>query len=128
MNRVTSWLRNIRISQIVVVFLVGFMFLLGQAFTYVNVAQADVKTPEGTYYKGVPDELGEIKNDTQTTNSGNPLKSAADNIRQKLNLDEETPQATKDFLKSTKNAVGDKVQPLTETKEGYYKTPPASKR
>ena len=124
MNRVTSWLRNIRISQIVVVFLVGFMFLLGQAFTYVNVAQADVKTPEGTYYKGVPDELSEIKNDTQTTNSRNPLKSAADNIREKLNLDEETPRSTKDFLKSTKNAVEDKVQPLTETKEGYYRTAP----
>ncbi|MBC6430250.1 hypothetical protein FM036_05125 [Nostoc sp. HG1] len=125
MNRVTSWLRNIRISQIVVVFLVGFMFLLGQAFTYVNVAQADVITPEGTYYKGIPDGQGEIRNDTQTTKSQNPLKEAADNIREKLNLDEETPRATKEFLKSTTNTVGDKVQPLTGTKEGYYRTPPS---
>ncbi|MEH2437225.1 MAG: hypothetical protein V7K25_23810 [Nostoc sp.] len=125
MNRVTSWLRNIRISQIVVVFLVGFMFLLGQAFTYVDVAQADVVTPEGTYYKGIPDGQGEIKNDSQTTKTQNPLKEAADTIREKLNLDEETPRATKEFLKSTKNQVEETVQPLTETKEGYYRTPPS---
>ncbi len=121
MNRVSSWLRNIRISQILVVFLVGFMFLLGQAFTYVNVAQADVKTPEGTYYKGIPDEL----NNPQIENTGNRLKSAADTIREKLNLDEETPRATKEFLKSTKSKVEETVQPLTETKEGYYQNPPS---
>ncbi|MBW4424764.1 MAG: hypothetical protein KME50_09995 [Nostoc desertorum CM1-VF14] len=121
MNRVISWLRNIRISQIVVVFLVGFMFLLGQAFSDVSVAQADVKTPEGTYYKGIPDEL----NNPQVENTGNRLKSAADNIREKLNLDEETPRSTKEFLKSTKNKVEETVQPLTETKEGYYRNPPS---
>ncbi|MEA5622090.1 hypothetical protein [Nostoc sp. UHCC 0251] len=127
MNRVTSWLRNIRISQILVVFLVGFMFLLGQAFSYVSVAQADVITPEGTYYKGIPDEQGEIRNDTQTTNSQNPLKQAADNIREKLNLDEETPRATKEFLNSTKNKVRENGQALTETEEGYYRTPAATR-
>jgi hypothetical protein len=121
MNRLISWLRNIRISQIVVVFLVGFMFLLGQAFTYVDVAQADVKTPEGTYYKGIPDEL----NSHQVENTGSRLKSAADNIREKLNLDEETPQSTKEFLKSTKNKVQDAVQPLSGQKEGYYNNPPS---
>ncbi|MDZ7952092.1 hypothetical protein [Nostoc sp. DedQUE09] len=120
MNRVTSWLRNIRISQIVVVFLVGFMFLLGQAFTYVNVAQADVKTPEGTYYKGIPDELNNSQGDT-----GHGLKSAADNIREKLNLDEETPRSTKEFLKSAKNKVEETLQPSSGQKEGYYQNPPS---
>lgn len=123
MNRVISWLRNIRISQVLVVFLVGFMFLLGQAFSFANIAQADVKTPEGTYYKGVPDQQGEIRNDTQIRNAQNPLKEAGDNIREKLNLDEETPRATKDFLNSTRNKVGENVQPLTKTEEGYYRTP-----
>ncbi|MFN6482991.1 MULTISPECIES: hypothetical protein [unclassified Nostoc] len=125
MNRLTSWLRNIRISQIVVVFLVGFMFLLGQAFTYVDVAQADVTTPEGTYYKGVPEGQGEIRNDSQTTKTQNPLKEAANTIREKLNLDEEAPRSTKEFLKSTKNKVEEAGQPLTQTKEGYYRTPPS---
>ncbi|MEH2272158.1 MAG: hypothetical protein V7K68_27675, partial [Nostoc sp.] len=76
MNRVISSLRNIRISQILVVFLVGFMFLLGQAFSYANIAQADVKTPEGTYYKGTPNEQSEIRNDTQIRDGQNPLKGA----------------------------------------------------
>ncbi|MHC5724823.1 MAG: hypothetical protein ACYTXY_11905 [Nostoc sp.] len=125
MNRVISSLRNIRISQILVVFLVGFMFLLGQAFSYANVAQADtVKTPEGIYYKGTPDE-GSIRNDTQISNTKNKLKGAVDNIREKLNLDEETPEATKEFLKSTKNTVGETVEPLTGDKEGYYHNAPS---
>ncbi len=110
MNQVISWLRNIRISQILVVFLVGFMFLLGQAFSYVNVAQAEtVKTPEGIYYKGTPDE-GEIKNDTQIRNAPNPLTEVADKIREKLNLDEETPPATKEFFDPARNITGDNAR------------------
>jgi hypothetical protein len=110
MNQVISWLRNIRISQILVVFLVGFMFLLGQAFSYVNVAQAEtVKTPEGIYYKGTPDE-GEIKNDTQIRNAPNPLTEVADKIREKLNLDEETPRATKEFFDPARNITGDNAR------------------
>ncbi|MEH2022769.1 hypothetical protein [Nostoc sp.] len=121
MNRVISWLRNIRISQIVVVFLVGFMFLLGQAFSYANIALADVKTPEGTYYKGTPNEQGEMRNDTQNTqNSQNPLQSAVDNIREKLNLDEKAPEATKEFFDPAKNTTGDKTSSSDADKEGYY--------
>ncbi|WP_414515356.1 hypothetical protein [Nostoc sp. PCC 9305] len=126
MNRVISWLRNIRISQIVVVFLVGFMFLLGQAFSYTNIALADVKTPEGTYYKGVPNEQGEIRNDTQINNnqkSQNPIKSAVDNIRDKLNLDEKTPEATKEFFDPNTNRAGDQTSSFTKTREGTYRTP-----
>ncbi|MEH2061330.1 MAG: hypothetical protein V7K50_03510 [Nostoc sp.] len=117
MNRVISKLQNIRISQILVVFLVGFMFLLGQAFTSVNVAQADVKTPEGIYYKGTPNEQGEIRNDTQIKNSKNPLKGAVENIREKLNLDEKTPEATKEFFDPAKNKA--------QSSEGYYQNPPS---
>lgn len=125
MNRVISWLRNIHISQIIVVFLVGFMFLLGQAFSDINVAQADVKTPEGTYYKGIPEGKGEIKNDTQTTNTQNPLKEAADNIREKLNLDEKTPRATKEFFDPSTNEAGDKASSSDANREGYYQNPPS---
>ena len=125
MNRVSSWLQNIRISQILVVFLVGFMFLLGQAFSYVSVAQADVITPEGTYYKGIPEGQGEIRNDTQRTNTQNPLKGAADNIREKLNLDEKTPRATKEFFDPAKNRAADKSSSYDGNREGYYQTPPS---
>ncbi|MEH1812400.1 MAG: hypothetical protein V7K26_27285 [Nostoc sp.] len=125
MNRLNSWLRNIRISQILVVFLVGFMFLLGQAFSYVDVAQADVLTPEGTYYKGAPNGQSESRNDdTQIGNTQNPLKSAADTIREKLNLDEKAPRATKEFFDPAKNTAGEKASSSGE-REGYYQNPPS---
>ncbi|MDZ8107881.1 MAG: hypothetical protein RM338_19990 [Nostoc sp. DedQUE12a] len=124
MNRLISWLKNIRIRQMIVVFLVGFMFLLGQAFSYGNTAQADVITPEGTYYKGVPDGQGDIRNDNQIGNTQNKLKSAVDNVRQKLNLDEETPRATKEFFDSTKNKAADKTNRLQRDTQGYYQYSP----
>ncbi|MEH2175325.1 hypothetical protein [Nostoc sp.] len=126
MNRVISWLQKIRISQIVVVFLVGFMFLLGQAFSYTNIALADLKTPEGTYYKGAPNEQGEIRNDTQINNtqkSQNPIKGAVDNIREKLNLDEKPPEATKEFFDPSTNRSADKTSSYEGSREGYYRTP-----
>ncbi len=123
MNQVISRLRNIRLSQILVVFLAGFMFLLGQAFSYVDVAQADVKTPEGTYYKGIPDELRETRNDSRIRDAQNPLKETADNIREKLNLDEKTPRATKEFFDPAKNRAGDKASSYGADREGYYQNP-----
>ncbi|MFN6495940.1 MAG: hypothetical protein RMX65_002680 [Nostoc sp. DedQUE01] len=124
MNQLISWLKNIRIRQMIVVFLVGFMFLFGQAFSYGNVAQADVITPEGTYYKGVPDGQGDIRNDNQIRNTQNKLKNAADNVREKLNLDEKTPRATKEFFDSTKNKAADRTSRSQRDTEGYYQYPP----
>jgi hypothetical protein len=43
-------------------------------------------------------------------NSRNKLKGAADNIREKLNLDEPLPKSTKNFL----NQVDEKVEKVTE--------------
>jgi hypothetical protein len=119
MNRLISGLRNMHIRQIVVVFLVGFMFLLGQAFSYTNIAQADVKTPEGTYYKRIPDSQGEIRNDTQIKSSENKLKSLADNVRNKLNLNEKTPQATKEFFDSTKDRAENQTRKFDRETKGY---------
>jgi hypothetical protein len=63
-----------------------------------------VRTPEGIYYKGTPDN-------NPIENSQNKLSKAANTIRQKLNLDEDTPQATKDFVSSVKSKVGEVVNP-----------------
>ncbi|MDF5710155.1 MAG: hypothetical protein PUP90_21425 [Nostoc sp. S4] len=123
MNRLNSWLKNIRIRQIVVVFLVGFMFLLGQAFSYGNVAQADVTTPEGTYYKATPDSQGEIRNDKQIGNVQNKLKDTIDNVREKLNLDEKPPRATREFFDSTKDTDVNNSSGIYESPEGRYRTP-----
>ncbi|BAY07932.1 hypothetical protein [Calothrix sp. NIES-2098] len=172
MTRVFSWIQNVIVRRIMVVFLMGLAFLGMQSFGYSNrmVAQADVKTPEGIYYKGTPDNVsnsGNDKNllnkaiDTLKPNSGdnvrrnfnddqgyysnrsysdntanrsnigdtvktpegiyykgtpdnnpiensqNKLGKAASNIREKLNLDEDTPRSTKEFVNSAKNKVGE---------------------
>ena len=129
MNHLSSWMKNI-LRQTVIVFLIGLTFLGVQAFSYGNamlVAQAEtVKTPEGIYYKGTPDE-SEIRNDQQLHNVQNNLKGAADNIREKLNLDEPVPQSTKKFLKSTERKVEREVKPITGSPKGYYQETPSSR-
>ncbi|KYC41780.1 hypothetical protein WA1_17270 [Scytonema hofmannii PCC 7110] len=83
----------------------------------------NVTTPEGTYYKSTPDAGNYSNNDRYSQNSGNPLKDAADNVREKLNLDEPLPRSTKEFLNSTEKRVEKTVQPVTRTPEGYYQEP-----
>lgn len=120
-----------RLRQIIVVFLVGFTFLLGQGFSCVSVAQADVTTPEGIYYKGTPDDWGQNRNQpdqrqklNESQRSGsNPLKDAAKAVGDKLNLNEETPRSTREFFDSGRNqATKDST---VRTPEGiYYKGTP----
>ena len=197
MNRVSSWLRNHFLGQIVTVFLVGFIFFTVQAFSSSNAfAEETVKSPSGYYYKGTPDasetgsirdgdklvesaksnlkdaadnirqgaknlgnpseepherasvtrteieqaqggtvkspygyyykgtpEEGKVEKHANNIKSENPLKEIADNVREKLNLDEPLPESTKEFLNSTEKSVEKVVEPITRTKEGYYQTP-----
>jgi hypothetical protein len=78
-----------------------------------------VKSPLGTYYKGTPN--ASLETDTKSVDTGkNPLQKIADNVRQKLNLDEPLPESTKEFLDSTEKRVEKAVEPITGTKEGYH--------
>jgi len=125
MNRVISWIQNILLRQILVVFLVAATFFVGQSFAYgtAMMAQANtVQTPEGTYYKGTPDSEG-IRNDNQVRNAQNRLRNTADNVREKLNLDEDTPRATKEFGKSVQRKIGETVNQNTQNEGGYYQQP-----
>lgn len=125
MNRVISWVQNILLRQILVVFLVAATFFVGQSFISgtAMIAQADtVQTPEGTYYKGTPNNEG-IRNDNQVRNAQNRLKGAADNVREKLNLDEETPRATKEFGRNVQRKVGKTINSNTQNEGGYYQQP-----
>ncbi|MBW4672042.1 MAG: hypothetical protein KME60_32610 [Cyanomargarita calcarea GSE-NOS-MK-12-04C] len=81
-----------------------------------------VKSPYGYYYKGTPEE-GKVENHANNIKSANPLKEIADNVREKLNLDEPLPESTKEFLNSTEKSVEKAVEPITGIKEGYYQTP-----
>ncbi|MDP5337644.1 MAG: hypothetical protein NWQ28_03600 [Nodularia sp. (in: cyanobacteria)] len=124
MKRLFSWLQNILLRQIIGVFLIAFAFFSFQTFNYGNdmmLAKADtVKTPEGIYYKGTPDNNASIRNDQQIDHAQKNLKETAENVREKLNLDEPTPRATKEFLDSVQTQVEDTVEPITGTRHGYY--------
>ncbi|WP_017654587.1 hypothetical protein [Fortiea contorta] len=124
MTRILSKLQNLLLSQIIIIFLVGIAFFGLQSFNYGSTmlsAQADtIRTPEGVYYKGTPDNEGALRSNDQVENARKSLKETGDNIREKLNLDENTPEATKDFLESVKNKVGETVEPITGNKRGYY--------
>ncbi|TVP60887.1 MAG: hypothetical protein EA343_16035 [Nodularia sp. (in: Bacteria)] len=124
MNRVFSWLQKMLLRQMIIVFMIGAAFFSFQIFNYGNnmmLAKADtVKTPEGIYYKGTPDNNASIRNDGQVNNAQKNLKETAENVREKLNLDQPTPRATKEFLDSVQNQVEDTVEPITGSQHGYY--------
>jgi hypothetical protein len=75
-----------------------------------NKSGETVKSPYGYYYKGTPDE--NVSNQVLDSAKRN-LKDTAENVREKLNLDEPAPEATKDFLQSAKEKVGEAVESLT---------------
>lgn len=59
-------------------------------------------------------------NNPYVENSRNNLKETADNVREKLNLDQPIPQSTKDFLNEVQNNFEDMVEPITGEEHGYY--------
>lgn len=89
-----------------------------------NVGDA-VKTPESFSYKATPNEDNYSKGNKLSEDSKNPLKEAVENVREKLNLDEELPRSTKEFLKSSEKKVEKTVEPVTGRTEGYYQKNPA---
>ena len=84
-----------------------------------NSTGETVISPTGIYYKGTPEEA-KLGNKASNADSKNPLKSFAENVKEKLNLDEPVPESTKEFLDSTEERVEKVVEPITGTKEGYY--------
>ena len=84
-----------------------------------NSTGETVISPTGIYYKGTPEEA-KLGNQASNADSKNPLKSFAENVKEKLNLDEPVPESTKEFLESTEERVEKVVEPITGTKEGYY--------
>jgi hypothetical protein len=123
MNRFLDVIQRLIVRQIFVLFLVGLTFF---SFQVVNqgsaflLANADtVKTPEGIYYKGTPDS-GELRNNQGLGNVQKSLKDTADNVREKLNLNEDIPEATKEFIDSTQSKLKEGLEPLTKTQGGYY--------
>lgn len=99
----------------------------GAAKDFANYTQKGIKnapnstgetviSPQGIYYKGTPDEAKLGNQASNYADSKNPLKSFAENIKEKLNLDEPLPESTKEFLGSTEKRVEKALAPITGTK------------
>ncbi len=107
-----------------------------------NSSGETVLSPEGTYYKGTPDDSihnrlngknnksvfdasQATRNNVQNKvgKSENPIEEAIETVREKLNLDEDLPRSTKEFLKETEEVVEETVEPITGTRKGYYQIP-----
>ncbi|MBR8833283.1 MAG: hypothetical protein DSM106950_04355 [Stigonema ocellatum SAG 48.90 = DSM 106950] len=105
MNKVISWLKNVRVRQIVTVFLAGLTVFVMQGFGYGNAlqAQADtIKSSEGIYYKGVPNETDNINNDNNLVEKAKKnLKETADNVHENFVSDKavKTPEGV--YYKAT---------------------------
>ncbi len=120
MNRVISWLQNTTVRVLLSIFFVTLTFAVSIAFSSDSSlrVQAQTLTPEATEYEvDSPDspfqpESEDIKNKGQY--AGNDLvegakektESVADNVREKLNLDQPIYPGTKKFI----NQVKDKVE------------------
>lgn len=112
MKRLTSLLQTIRLRQIITVFLVAITFLVSSAFSSNLQAQARSITPEADAYqveRSDNDNRAQYLREDQIENSQDQLKSTADNIREKLNLDEELPQSTKEFFNQVQDKVDDVI-------------------
>lgn len=73
-----------------------------------------VTTPEGTYYKARPDypDYRSETDNADNVKTGNifekakqNLQETAENVKDKLNLDEPVPQSTRDFFRADENRL-----------------------
>ncbi|WP_341530907.1 hypothetical protein WKK05_17510 [Nostoc sp. UHCC 0302] len=127
MTHVISWLRNLRLRQVITVVLAGLTVFVMQAFGYTLPAQADntVRTPEGTYYKGTLDVRESVRNDNPLgERASRILKDTTDGDRARTNLRDTADNAKRNLRDTVDNArrnIGDTVR----TPEGtYYKGTP----
>ncbi|MDZ7962265.1 MAG: hypothetical protein RMY34_31110 [Aulosira sp. DedQUE10] len=130
MTRVFSWIQNVLLRRIAIVLLLGLAFLGMQFSGYSNgmQAQADtVKTPEGIYYKGTPDNVGNTSNDKNLLNKAvdNLKSNSGDNVRRNFNDDrgysENKGYSDNRGYSNNRGNIGETVK----TPEGtYYKGTP----
>ncbi|MBE9215916.1 hypothetical protein IQ247_25185 [Plectonema cf. radiosum LEGE 06105] len=120
-KKIVCWWQNFIIKRTDAVVLIGLILIFISVFSYPNIAvQAATLTPEATEYNVPnPDSRINLDNNNPIENIQQNLKYAADNVREKLNLDEPLPESTKDFLQSTEQKIDETVEPITG-KQKYY--------
>jgi ABC-type dipeptide/oligopeptide/nickel transport system permease component len=120
MNRIITWLQSTTVRVLITIFFVTLTFAVSMAFSPDSSlrVQAQTLTPEATEYQiDSPDspfqpESEAIKNEGEyagkdlVEGAKEKTESAADNVREKLNLDQPIYPGTKKFI----NQVKDKVE------------------
>jgi hypothetical protein len=104
MNRVIVWLQKIHLQQMAISFLVGVTWLVSLVLWQSNFpAQAAPMTSEIGYQVNQPVNqsrgLSERTPSQPENGAIESIQDVADNIREKLNLDQPLPESTKDFFK-----------------------------
>ncbi|MBE9177172.1 hypothetical protein IQ268_01105 [Oculatella sp. LEGE 06141] len=102
MSRVTSWLPKMHLRQLLATVLLGLTLLTGVAFGtfgYGSPAHATSLTPEARSYQVNQGETPSRTAKESGEGLGESIKDAADNVREKLNLDQPLPHSTKAFFK-----------------------------
>lgn len=121
MKQVTSLLQNLSLRKILTVFLVGVTVFVIQTFGFINAspALAEAVTPEATSYQVDQFETKTIKKDNGLIEK---VKETADNVREKLNLDEPIDPGTKEVFNSVEKQVEKTVKPITGKEKGSYQS------
>jgi hypothetical protein len=118
MKKIIAFLR-----QTSIVLLVGITVFFAQAIGCDNfyLAQAEPVTPEATAYRaeGIEQTTAIDKNNPLEQVKQN-LKETAENVKEKLNLDEPLDPGTKEVLNSAQKNVEKTVKPLTGKEQGTY--------
>ena len=119
MKQVTSLLQNLSLRKILTIFLVGVTVFVIQTFGFINAspALAEAVTPEATSYQVDRVETKNIKKDNGLIEK---VKETADNVREKLNLDEPIDPGTKEVFNSVEKQVEKTVKPITGKEKGSY--------
>ena len=119
MKQVKSLLQNLSLRKILTVFLVGITVFVIQVFGFINAspALAEAVTPEATSYQVDQVETKNIKKDNGLIEK---VKETADNVREKLNLDEPIDPGTKEVFNSVEKQVEKTVKPITGKEKGSY--------
>ena len=123
MNQLISLLQSIRV--LFTLFLVVIALLISTAFSSGNsvAAQAKPLTPEAASYQidrndtENTQEQDGLPNDQLIEKSQEKLKSTADNIREKLNLDQPIYPPTKEFINTVQDKAKDAVEGIQPTSD-----------
>lgn len=111
-----------RLRQILIVFLLGLTIFVLQDFGYgILPAQAEAVTPEATSYQAKYKGSDSGTDSNLLESAKQNLKATADNVREKLNLDEPIDPGTKEVLNSTQERVEDSVKSITGKERDSYR-------